>query len=100
MDRFVFEGFLPHKKGRQTRFKKLAQEDRTIILYESPHRLVKTLSQITETLGNERMVSVSRELTKIYEETITDFAEAVLEYFSSKPSIKGEFVIIIAPKGV
>ena len=100
MDRFVFEGFLPHKKGRQTKFKELAQEDRTIILYESPHRLLKTLRQIAETLGNERMVSVSRELTKIYEETFTDSAETVFEYFSSKHSIKGEFVIVIAPKGV
>ncbi|MGB3589334.1 MAG: 16S rRNA (cytidine(1402)-2'-O)-methyltransferase, partial [Tunicatimonas sp.] len=68
-DRFVFEGFLPHKKGRQTRLKQLAEETRTIVLYESPHRLVKSLQQLGEYLGTERLAAVSRELTKLHEET-------------------------------
>lgn len=96
-DRFVFEGFLPHKKGRQTLLKKLAQEDRTIILYESPHRLVKALEQIVEFFGGERMVSVSRELTKLYEETKTGTVHEVLEHFKSK-EVKGEIVIVIDGK--
>jgi len=96
-DRFVFEGFLPHKKGRQTLLKKLAEEDRTIILYESPHRLVKALEQIVEFFGGERMVSVSRELTKLYEETKTGTVQEVLEHFKSK-EIKGEIVIVIDGK--
>lgn len=96
-DRFVFEGFLPHKKGRQTLLKKLAEEDRTIILYESPHRLVKALEQIVEFFGGERMVSVSRELTKLYEETKTGTVQEVLEHFKSKEA-KGEIVIVIDGK--
>jgi 16S rRNA (cytidine1402-2'-O)-methyltransferase len=96
-DRFVFEGFLPHKKGRQTLLKKLAEEDRTIILYESPHRLVKALEQIVEFFGGERMVSVSRELTKLYEETKTGTVQEVLEHFKSK-EVKGEIVIVIDGK--
>lgn len=96
-DRFVFEGFLPHKKGRQTLLKKLAEEERTIILYESPHRLVKALEQIVEYFGSERMVSVSRELTKLYEETKTGTVKEVLEYFQSK-EVKGEIVIVIDGK--
>jgi 16S rRNA (cytidine1402-2'-O)-methyltransferase len=93
-DRFVFEGFLPHKKGRQTAIKKLANEDRTIILYESPHRLLKTLEQLGEYLGNDRSASVSRELTKTFEETKTGTLLELFEYFSSK-EIKGEIVIVI-----
>jgi 16S rRNA (cytidine1402-2'-O)-methyltransferase len=93
-DRFVFEGFLPHKKGRQTAIKKLANEDRTIILYESPHRLLKTLEQLGEYLGNDRSASVSRELTKKFEETKTGTLLELFEYFSSK-EIKGEIVIVI-----
>jgi 16S rRNA (cytidine1402-2'-O)-methyltransferase len=96
-DRFVFEGFLPHKKGRQTLLKKLAEEDRTIILYESPHRLVKALEQIVEFFGGERMVSVSRELTKLYEETKTGTVQEVLEHFKAK-EVKGEIVIVIDGK--
>lgn len=69
-ERFVFEGFLPHKKGRQTRLIQIAEESRTIILYESPHRLLKTLGQLAEYLGEDRRVSVSRELTKMFEETV------------------------------
>lgn len=95
-DRFVFEGFLPVKKGRQTRYKELAQEERTIILYESPHRLLKTLEEITTYFGPDRLISVSRELTKMFEETVRGTAPEVKAYFESH-TIKGEFVICIAP---
>lgn len=93
-DRFVFEGFIPHKKGRQTWFKSLAEEERTIVCYESPHRLVKTLEQLVEYFGGDRMVSVSRELTKLFEETKTDTATEVLKHFSAK-DVKGEIVVVI-----
>ena len=96
-DRFVFEGFLPHKKGRQTMLKKLAEEERTIVLYESPHRLIKTLEQIIEFLGPERQVSVSRELTKLHEETRTGSVLEVLEHFKQK-EVKGEIVIVVDGK--
>lgn len=92
-ERFVFEGFLPHKKGRQTRITNLKEEGRTIIFYESPHRLLKTLEQLKEFLG-ERNVSVSRELTKKFEETFTGPLTDAIAHFSSK-SIKGEFVIVL-----
>ncbi len=92
-DRFVFEGFLPHKKGRQTRMKELAEESRTIILLESPHRLVKTLGQLREFLG-DRMASVSRELTKIHEETRNGLLSELESYYSEK-GVKGEIVLII-----
>jgi 16S rRNA (cytidine1402-2'-O)-methyltransferase len=93
-DRFVFEGFLPHKKGRQTRLKLLAEEERTVILYESPHRLKKALNEIVEYFGENRMVSVSREISKMYEETQTSQAHLVRNYFEEK-EIKGEIVIVI-----
>ena len=93
-DRFVFEGFLPPKKGRQTRLLILTEETRTIILYESPHRLLKTLNQLAEHLGLEREASVSRELTKLYEETVNGTLEKVIKHFETG-TIKGEFVIII-----
>jgi 16S rRNA (cytidine1402-2'-O)-methyltransferase len=96
-DRFIFEGFLPHKKGRQTLFRKLAEEERTIVFYESPHRLVKTLSQLIEYFGGTRLVSVSRELTKLFEETKTGELTEVLAYFQSK-EVKGEIVVIIDGK--
>ncbi len=96
-DRFVFEGFLPHKKGRQTLLKKLAEEERTIILYESPHRLLKTLEQVTEFFGEDRPVSVSRELTKLHEETFTGTVKEVRAHFSSK-EVKGEIVLVIHGK--
>lgn len=96
-DRFVFEGFLPHKKGRQTLLKKLTEEERTVILYESPHRLVKALEQMIEFMGPDRMVSVSRELTKIYEETFTGPLSEVHKHFSQK-DVKGEIVIVIDGK--
>jgi 16S rRNA (cytidine1402-2'-O)-methyltransferase len=96
-DKFVFEGFLPHKKGRQTKFKMFADEPRTIVLYESPHRLIKTLTQISEFLGADRIVSVSRELTKKFEETVTDQVGEVIKHFNEN-TLKGEFVIIIEGK--
>lgn len=96
-DRFVFEGFLPHKKGRQTLLKKLAEEERTIILYESPHRLIKTLEQVREFFGETRPVSVSRELTKLHEETFTGSVIEVLTHFLKK-EVKGELVVVIHGK--
>jgi len=96
-DRFVFEGFLPHKKGRQTILMELAQEERTIIIYESPHRFLKTLEQIVQFFDPERQVSVSRELTKIHEETRTGPVAEVLSHFSAHPP-KGEIVMIIHGK--
>lgn len=96
-DKFVFEGFLPHKKGRQTRLQALAEEERTIILYESPHRLVKSLGQLAEYLGEDRQASVSRELTKIYEETQNGTLADLKEYFE-KGTVKGEIVIVIDGK--
>ncbi len=96
-ERFVFEGFLPPKKGRQTRLLALAEETRTIILYESPHRLLKTLNQLAAHLGSSRQVSVSRELTKLFEETVNGSLTEVLTHFETG-TIKGEFVIIIKGK--
>ncbi len=96
-DKFVFEGFLPPKKGRQTRFKTLAEETRTIIFYESPHKLLKTLTNFMEYFGEERLVSVSREITKMHEETIRGTAKEVLEYYTNKPP-KGEIVIVVQGK--
>jgi 16S rRNA (cytidine1402-2'-O)-methyltransferase len=96
-DKFVFEGFLPVKKGRQTRLLLLAEETRTIILYESPHKLIKTLTQLCTYFGETRPVSVSRELTKLYEETIRGTAKTVLEHYTNKPP-KGEIVIIVGGK--
>ncbi len=94
-ERFVFEGFLPHKKGRQTRLNALAEENRTMVFYESPHRLLKTLSQLAEVMGEERQASVSREISKVYEETIRGSLAEIVSHFSNN-LIKGEFVIVIA----
>src|SRR5699024_9343720 len=96
-DRFVFEGFLPPKKGRQTRLALLAEETRTIILYESPYKLIKTLNQLREYLGDERPVSVSREITKLHEETLRGSLKKIGEYFEKHPP-KGEIVIVIGGK--
>lgn len=96
-DAFVFEGFLPVKKGRQTRLKRLAEEDRTIVLYESPHRLLKTLEEFAEYFGADRQASVSRELTKMYEETVRGTIEEIKSHFSNN-ILKGEFVICVAGK--
>ncbi len=96
-DSFCFEGFLPEKKGRQTMLKKLCKEERTIILYESPHRLIKTLKQFIEYFGSERQISVSRELTKTFEETVNGTITEVLNHFENN-TVKGEFVIVIDGK--
>lgn len=93
-DRFVFEGFLPHKKGRQTRVTELASNKYSFILYESPHRLLKTLKQLADVLGEDRKASVSRELTKMYEENKRGTLLELIEYFSQK-TIKGEIVIVV-----
>ncbi|MCP4520433.1 MAG: 16S rRNA (cytidine(1402)-2'-O)-methyltransferase [Cytophagales bacterium] len=97
-DRFTFEGFLPHKKGRQTRLLSLQEESRTMIFYESPHRLLKTLGQFKEYYGEERQVSVSRELSKMFEETVNGALPEVISHFESK-TIKGEIVIVLEGKG-
>lgn len=96
-DRFIFEGFLPHKKGRKTRIEKLVEEDRTIIFYESPHRLLKTLKQLAEAMGADRLASVSRELTKLFEETITNTLGELIEHFERTPP-KGEIVLVLKAK--
>ncbi len=96
-DRFCFEGFLPQKKGRAKHLEVLAEEERTMIFYESPFRVVKTLTQFAETFGPERPVSVSRELTKKFEETVRGTVSEVLEHFMAREP-KGEFVIVVAGK--
>mgnify|MGYP005666010951 FL=1 len=96
-DRFIFEGFLPVKKGRLKRMESLQDESRSMVFYESPHRIIKTLTQFIEYFGRDREVSVSREITKIYEETKRGKLLEVLEYFSNKKP-KGEFVIIVSGK--
>lgn len=96
-DKFVFEGFLPDKKGRQTRYLILAEETRTIILYVSPHKLVKTLQEFKEYFGIDRQISVSRELSKLHEETVRGTVEEVLNHFDTKAP-KGEIVVIVAGK--
>jgi 16S rRNA (cytidine1402-2'-O)-methyltransferase len=96
-DRFIFEGFLPHKKGKKTKLEMISESQVPVVCYESPHRLLKTLQQIGDIMGKERIVSVSRELTKIYEESITDSVEEVLKYFEEK-GVKGEIVLIVSAK--
>ncbi len=96
-DRFYFEGFLPVKKGRQTRLKWLADLDTTIVFYESPHRLIKTLEQFIEFFGENRQASVAREITKLHEENIRGSLSEILSYFKDK-NIKGEIVIIVEGK--
>lgn len=96
-DRFVFEGFLPPKKGRQTRLRILAEETRTMVFYESPYKLLKTLTQFVDYFGADRSISVSRELTKLYEETIRGTTEEVLQHYTEKPP-KGEIVIVVSGK--
>ena len=97
-NRFVFEGFLPQKKGRQTLLKQLAAEERTMIFYESPMRLVKTLEEFAVYFGTERICSVSRELTKMFEENKRGTVTGVAAYFKEK-TVKGEIVIVVAGKG-
>ena len=93
-DRFVFEGFLPPKKGRQKRLSALAEETRTIVLYESPHRILKTLGQLAEQLGENRGATASRELTKKFEETVRGSLKTLIDHFKLTPP-KGEFVIVV-----
>ena len=93
-DRFVFEGFLPPKKGRKTRLEQIAQEQRTVILYESPYKIVKTLGQLIEYCGADRNCSVSRELSKLFEETVRGTLAEVLTHFEHNTP-KGEFVIVL-----
>ena len=96
-DRFVFEGFLPHKKGRQTRLIKLAEEESTLVFYESPHRLVKTLEQFAGVFGPGRLACVSRELSKIHEENARGTLEELVNHFRDK-TVKGEIVIVVGGK--
>jgi 16S rRNA (cytidine1402-2'-O)-methyltransferase len=98
-DRFVFEGFLPQKKGRQTRLKELSEETRTMIFYESPYRVVKTLEQFAEYYGQERQVSVCREISKIHEESVRGTLAEVIAHFKEHEP-KGEIVIVLSGKRV
>jgi 16S rRNA (cytidine1402-2'-O)-methyltransferase len=96
-DRFVFEGFLPQKKGRKTRLEELATETRTMVFYESPYRLVKTLQQFAEVYGDDRQVSVCREISKVHEESVRGtLAEVIAHFTATEP--KGEIVIVLAGK--
>ena len=97
-DRYVFEGFLPHKKGRQKRLKALSEEDRTIVLYESPNRLVKLLGEMNEYFGGERLAAVARELTKTFEEINRATISELEADYSARSSVKGEIVVVIAGK--
>lgn len=94
-DRFCFEGFLPQKKGRMTRLQTLASEKRTMIFYESPYRLVKTLTQLAEYMGTERQASVSREISKVHEETVRGTLGELIEHFTANEP-RGEIVIVVA----
>ena len=96
-DKFIFEGFLPVKRGRQIRMRVLTQEERTMIFYESPHRIIKTLNQFAEFFGEDRTISVSREISKMFEETIRGTVNEVLLKLNQKKP-KGEFVIVVAGK--
>lgn len=96
-DRFAFEGFLPHKKGRQTKWKQIAEEDRTVILYESPHRLVKALEECVTIIGPDKEVCVVREISKLFEEFKRGTAEEVLKHFQQTPP-KGEIVLLVKGK--
>lgn len=96
-DRFVFEGFLPPKKGRQTRLKQWSEETRTVVFYESPHKITKTLSQLQEFVGGERRLSVGRELSKKFEETVRGTVNELILHFTNKAP-KGEFVIVLEGK--
>lgn len=94
---FIFIGFLPHKKGRQTKIKEIAEESRTIVFYESPHRIEKALNSLAEVLPEERKVLVFRELTKLHESLVEGSAKEVAEHFATHPgSVRGEFVVVVA----
>ena len=97
-ERFVFEGFLPVKKGRKTRLESLQDEPRTMIFYESPHKIIKTLKDFENYFGGDRKASISREISKLYEETIRGNLTEIREILENKPAIKGEFVIVVQGK--
>ncbi len=95
---FVFLGFLPHKKGRQTLFKEIAESERAMVFYESPHRIEKALESLAEVLDEDRVVAVARELTKLHESFVEGSAVSVRDYFKEHPDqVRGEFVVIVAP---
>ncbi|MFH5831174.1 16S rRNA (cytidine(1402)-2'-O)-methyltransferase [Halalkalibaculum sp. DA384] len=98
-DRYVYEGFLPHKKGRQKQLKQLVDEDRTIVFYESPYRVVKLLEELVEYFDENQWAAVCRELTKKFEEVVRGRLKDLLGEFGSRSELKGEFVIVLAPKG-
>jgi 16S rRNA (cytidine1402-2'-O)-methyltransferase len=97
-DRFVFEGFLPHKKGRQKRVQALLEETKTIVFYESPYRVVKTFNLLKEHFGGERRASFSREITKLHEETFRGTIDEIIAHLEAKQAIKGEFVLVVEGK--
>jgi len=94
-DKFCFEGFLPHKKGRKTKLSELSEETRTIILFESPHRILRTLQELQQVMGNERHCAVSRELSKLHEETLRGTFSELIAHFTKHPP-RGEIVIVLA----
>ncbi|QYH40369.1 16S rRNA (cytidine(1402)-2'-O)-methyltransferase [Algoriphagus sp. NBT04N3] len=96
-DRFVFEGFLPHKKGRKTRIDALTEESKTMIFYESPHRLLKTLAQLAEAFGEDRQACVSREISKLHEENVRGTLVELIDYYENNP-LKGEIVLTVEGK--
>ena len=96
-DRFVFEGFLPHKKGRQKRLALLAEEQRTVVFYESPHRILKLLQELKEHCGGERWLACSREISKLHEQTVRGTADSLIQHFTDHEP-KGEFVVVVAGK--
>jgi len=97
-DKYAFEGFLPHKKGRQKRLSELANEERTLIFYESPHRVLKLLKELGEHFGNDRLAAVARELTKAFEEVVRGTVEELHANFEARDAIKGEIVVVVAGK--
>lgn len=98
---FLFLGFLPHKKGRETLFKEIAESERTVVFYESPHRIIKTLESLKLHLGNECKIVLARELTKIYEQIVSGNPEEILKYFNeNEDKIKGEFVVVVSKSKV
>jgi len=96
-DRFVFEGFLPTRKGRRKRLESISTETRTVVLYESPHRLIRTMRDLIHVVGGKRMGAIAREITKKFEEIHRNSLDNLLSFYEGKPSVKGEFVIILAP---
>lgn len=98
-DKYAYEGFLPQKKGRQKRLKQLAEDDRTLVFYESPHRLLKLLNELKKYMGDQRYCAVARELTKKFEEVVRGKLDEVILKFESRQDIKGEIVVIVAPEG-